>query len=136
MRKIKFRAYSKSFNIMFDYDMLQIATAEMVDICNEKLKVKVPESTNIQMGLFLPTEDEDLVLMQYTGLKDKNGKEIYEGDILDYGTYGKFEVLYNKGSFKIRKLKFENGNVHFLEECSFDDIKVIGNIYENSELLG
>ena len=135
MRKIKFRAYSKSFNIMFDYDMLQIATAEMVDICNEKLKVTVPESTNIQMGLFLPTEDEDLIFMQYTGLKDRNGKEIYEGDILDYG-YGKFEVLYHKGSFKIRKLKFENGNVHLLEDCSFDDIKVIGNIYENPELLG
>ena len=136
MRKIKFRAYSKSFNIMFDYDMLQIATAEMVDICNEKLKVTVPESTNIQMGLFLPTEDEDLILMQYTGLKDKNGKDIYECDILDYGTYGEFEVIWHRGSFKIRKLKFENGNVHLLEECSFDDIKVIGNIYENPELLG
>ena len=38
MREIKFRAYSKSFNTMFNYDILQMATAEMVDICNEKLK--------------------------------------------------------------------------------------------------
>ena len=38
MRNIKFRAYSKSFNTMFNYDMLQMATAEIVDICNEKLK--------------------------------------------------------------------------------------------------
>lgn len=61
MRNIKFRAYSKSFNTMFNYDMLQMATAEIVDICNEKLKAIVPEATKIQMGLFLPIEDSDLL---------------------------------------------------------------------------
>lgn len=138
MRKIKFRAYSKSFNTMFNYDMLQVATYEMVDMCNEKLKATVPESTNIQMGLFLPTEDEDLILMQYTGLKDKNGKEIYEGDIIKYshsivGTiirevrikYGMWGI---EGMTKGTQIPFAN----LLE----NEYEVIGNKFENPELLG
>lgn len=135
MREIKFRGYSKSFSMMFDYDMLEMASAGMVDICKRELKKIDPEATELQMGLFLPTEDEDLILMQYTGLKDKNGIEIYEGDILNYGTYGNYKVVYNKSSFKIQKVYFLNGNLHLLEDCYLDEIEVIGNIYENSELL-
>ena len=75
-------------------------------------------------------------LMQYTGLEDKNGQEIYEGDILDYGTYGKFEVVWHRGSFKIRKLGFKHGKLHYLGDCYFDELMVTGNIYENPELLG
>lgn len=161
MKKIKFRAYSKSFNIMFDYDMLQMATAEMVDICNEKLKVKVPESTNIQMGLFLPTEDEDLILMQYTGLKDKNGKEIYEGDVLSYKhitysdcsktkieeieeesfieiiTYSPMTSIVKPHSKNVKCFGYDNVNKECLIlDLTSDEVEVIGNIYENPELLG
>lgn len=144
MREIKFRAYSKSFNIMFDYDMLQMATAEMVDICNEKLKVKVPESTNIQMGLFLPTKDKDLVLMQYTGLKDYDNNEIYEGDIVKTST-GVIGIV-RFGRYSATNI---NGisNIGFYIEWKLDicmrvdlgywleRISVIGNIYENPELV-
>lgn len=134
MREIKFRGYSKSFNIMFDYDMLEMASAEMVDICNKELKVSVPESTNIQMGLFLPTEDEDLALMQYTGLKDKNGKEIYEGDIVEViDKYAKRvftgEVSFIDASFVIKN--DYSTNYRWMDY----DVKVIGNIYENPELM-
>lgn len=130
MRDIKFRGYSNSFNIMFDYDMLQMATAGMVDICNEKLKVTVPESTNIQMGLFLPTEDEDLVLMQYTGLKDKNGKEIYEGDIVNYFRDELAEVKFINGCFVIDSKAYTDSFLGLM-----GDIEVVGNIYENKEML-
>ena len=78
---------------------------------------------------------KDIILMQYTGLKDKNGTEIYEGDIVreknadDEGIV--VEVVWQKGAFYGR----ENG---FEPEYLVDDFlegEVIGNIYENPKLL-
>lgn len=71
-------------------------------------------------------------LMQYTGLKDKNGKEIYEGDITSRGV-----ITFSRGKFQGTYFD-SKGN---LEEDWEDDlylnkdIEIIGNIYENQELL-
>ena len=70
--------------------------------------------------------------MQYTGLKDKNGVEIYEGDLIGYFVHI-YKVGFHKGSFGLFSLK-HNGFTPFFEsvELSCD---VIGNIHENPELL-
>jgi uncharacterized phage protein (TIGR01671 family) len=75
--------------------------------------------------------DENFVIMQYTGLKDKNGKEIYEGDIItdDNGEMVYDEVIFCKGTFCIKKGK---NQYHIFNE---KNVKVLGNIYENNNLI-
>lgn len=79
-------------------------------------------------------------LIQYTGLKDKNGKEIYEGDIVKYGSnhpnieksLGK--VIFYRGSFK---LDYGSNRVRIYDGIDWaeEEMEIIGNIHENSELL-
>ena len=70
-------------------------------------------------------------LMQYTGLKDKNGKEIYEGDILG------FEVIRNFKEITVYHfaVTWDFENAGWIQFSPKNKIVVIGNIYENPELL-
>lgn len=85
---------------------------------------------------------------QYTGLDDKNGKEIYEGDIVLLDCYyyeepafdGEFKVIYDdiNGMWLLVDLENKDRGVTFGEIRSYykAEIEVIGNIYDNPELLG
>lgn len=81
---------------------------------------------------------DDVVLMQYTGLKDKNGVEIYEGDIVEYKDFSGGLLLFkeqpkSKGVVKINLAK----GIYLKGMGTFEGqkVEVIGNIYENPELI-
>ena len=111
MREIKFRAWN-------------VATKTMID-----LRAITPLILNMDTdGLFIPFSD-GLIIMQFTGLKDKHGAEIYEGDI--------YEWTDNSGVDRIDTVAWSDSggwiltDIWWVAEVSG---KVIGNIYENPEL--
>jgi uncharacterized phage protein (TIGR01671 family) len=107
MRHIKFRAWEVS-NRQMNYDPRFIAWESAAG-----------------MPLYAinrAQQEPDVVLMEYTGLKDKNGKDIYEGDILKGSSGGLI-----KCEDALRALYSSAELAHHLE--------VVGNVYENPELL-
>lgn len=86
---------------------------------------------------FKPKEEiKNAILMQYTGLKDKNDKKIYEGDIVRFRT-GNYEVIYYYDSFELKNFNeyvFED-NQKLLINYDLQNCIVIGNVYQNPELL-
>ena len=89
-------------------------------------------------------EGQPLTVMQYTNLEDENGKEIYEGDLvkIDAGYGGDHfykeciaEIKYDAPGFYPHNLNDEDGVV-WQDDCyHFKSFEIIGNIYENPELL-
>ena len=136
MREIKFRAWDKVCREMF-YNS-ELANGDMMVICLDG---------EIQLSDDDTYKPDDFILMQYTGLKDKNGKEIYEGDILRLwrstgkngeprGEYYKpFPVEYCELWTQFVVVDKANKAQMGIWQA-FGAFEVIGNIYENPELLG
>ncbi|WP_283706909.1 YopX family protein [Clostridium perfringens] len=165
--ELKFRVWDKTSESMLyqdDFERVELDT-------KNKMVTLIAEEESDKSHYVLDYEDGiEAEIMQYTGLKDKNGKKIYEGDILRKN----IKYILNTREFKYTKecldrfLKDGEGNYYYLEyrffeirwdnetarfiayehstgeEISFDDVmflfleedfEVIGNIYENPELL-
>lgn len=123
MREIKFRAWWPSIFTMQYFD--NIAFIEAPDLLTLK-----DYDFNPDTGGFSVIDEQ--ILMQYTGLKDKNDKEIYEGDIvIDLnGRKGFVESQYGCFGWSIIPAGFST-----FFKVAGSKFEVIGNIYENKELL-
>ena len=106
-------------------------------------------------GFGLPLDDPETRIMQFTGLLDRNGKEIYEGDIIQLNTPRKVKVFVDYfpeyGRFVLRNYKEEEpmqvmqsfvldivksaNHIDDEDEEAMDTVEVIGNIHENPDLL-
>lgn len=127
MREIKFRVWHKATELMDE-----VVT---IDLHDEGIGVlyanPITQGEDIQRFDF-----DEIELMQYTGLKDKNGVEIFEGDVLYFEPYETHindrVVEYIDGAYHGRLIR--SGYSKLLAECLYET-KVIGNIYKNPELL-
>jgi uncharacterized phage protein (TIGR01671 family) len=146
MKEIKFRIWDKKEHKMircaYDYKKVNY----FLNLYGEIEVFERPSNRARETGViayvkwFYPGNIKDrLVLMQYTGLKDKDGQEIYEGDIIEHWRYNdekmkEIVVVENLVDF----LKFVGfREIEYGEDWSNGEeyIKVLGNIYENPELL-
>jgi len=127
MREIKFRVWNVDEHISLNKA-----------IHDDIVVIQVPSSSNNSL---IEINWEGVELEQFTGMHDKNGVPIYEGDIVivddDYEKYGcsageKYEVIFNYGGFRL-KPKYTNGKGFYLEDS--EPYTVIGNIHQHAHLL-
>ena len=124
MREIKFRAWLKE-----DKKMVNVEAMDFTDKSIQYLK----RSEIINAYILRREGFDDVELMQYTGLKDKNGKEIYEGDIYHVGDKNiRYSVIWFDSGFEGKQLR----STSYIGLKSWaKDNEILGNIYENPELL-
>lgn len=126
MRETKFRIWGKEEECWVSIDSIVLDS-------NGSIAYLVPEVDDQP-----PYLEEEVEIMQYIGLKDVNGKDIYENDIV--------ESNYKYAQPKISQIIMEDGNSYIAGEDlatgnemlvsdHVNEIKVIGNVYTNPELL-
>ena len=117
-------------------------------LIEEQRMVDVYEMTFIDDGITILSydmnfyTDDEFEPMQYTELHDVHGKEVFEDDIVkipeDYDKFGRnageiLKVAFDKGCFRLKRPNSKGRGFYFEDD---NMVEVIGNIYENPELLG
>lgn len=132
MREIKFRAWDSIEGVMI-YSGDEAADFEVMDglvivrCCTTQWKEGGGELFEVDTWLEINVE-----VMQFTGLKDKNGKEIYEGDMLENPEGKKGIVVFHDGSFVLQIHKSKT-SVHYItmNQGYCNNKSIVGNIYES-----
>ena len=122
MREIKFRAWIKEVD--------EIREVEYINFWEKK--ISYPHK--FCKEYYLNADFDEIEIMEYTGLKDKNGKEIYEGDIVIHHSK-MHKIIFNaeEARFVLRDDEFEL-EIPFTNNNS-KRMEIVGNIYENPELI-
>lgn len=126
MREIKFRAYIK--------DLKKVIDVREIDFVYKYITFRLKDKAKDEKRTF-----DQIKLMQFTGLYDKNGKEIYEGDIVEWAGYT-MKILWGEDCGVGYGFIWEpcGSNIDYVESMTgfIDEYEVIGNIFDNPELLG
>lgn len=146
MREIKFRGFNKFKNKWFygyPCDKPNVLITEFR--FDEKLDEFVCCDANCRQDIFIYEDIEESTLGQFTGIRDKNKKEIYEGDIVKFAVFDlsfdadenveKFEKRYEKDEIVFANGRFIAGIKYGSNEslALMQELEVVGNIYETSE---
>ncbi len=150
MRDIKFRAYIYDLTDNDSHPLeIDVRAGKLWDVASINFKDQIVEIMDDDGSVWeYELNNNEIALLQYAGLKDKNGVEIYEGDILELraNPFSRkrdlFQVAFKDGGFRDEWNNYigqylppdirnkQGGRVRLNEAC-----EVVGNIYENPELL-
>lgn len=133
----RFRAWNKATKEMYGADDIIAINFEEKEICVQTIYFEqgLPDSRDLDYYDF-----DDIVLMQSTGMRDKNDREIFEGDVLKVtDQHSWLEVVsFNKDKAmfvsKETKRKVEETPLYDLFNTDIFEVEIIGNIYTNPEL--
>jgi hypothetical protein len=139
MREIKFRAWDKNKGKMFSAEEVRDSKGDLLAVGLHGLPIVIDRDSFRDDEIIGWNIDHYITLMQFTGLVDKHGKEIYEGDIIQRVNIkvpllvrwnqkeARFDVAKDPDNF--------NATVIWYTQLIEEEYEVIGNIYENPELM-
>jgi len=124
-RVLKFRAWYQ--NLMFPVYEIKFAEKEIFEIA-------IPDNDG-----FPHFVDDNIILMQFTSLLDKNGKEVWEGDILKRTINMRNYADCDGTAEEIHEVRYERGYWLPFQDCGYynlEEFEIIGNIYEGEYAKG